>query len=108
MATCRCFVTWRRTRIFCGRKQRRFVTCAFKVNDNVYTDAHAVLHAENALICFTCAAPSYTTYATIDIFNGITGKWSTAALSVARIYLAGTSLPNENLVLFAGGAGVFL
>jgi hypothetical protein len=29
--------------------------------------------------------------------------WTTAALSVARSYLAATSLPNQGLAIFAGG-----
>jgi len=32
--------------------------------------------------------------------------WSTAALSVARGYLAATSLPNQGLAIFAGGTGL--
>ena len=32
------------------------------------------------------------------------GTWATAALSVARYALAATSLPNEGLAIFAGGA----
>ena len=31
------------------------------------------------------------------------GTWSTATLSVARYYLAATSLPNQGLAIFAGG-----
>jgi hypothetical protein len=31
------------------------------------------------------------------------GSWSTAALSVARNYLAATSLPNAGVAIFAGG-----
>jgi hypothetical protein len=42
----------------------------------------------------------------VDIFNGITGTWSTAVLSVARTALAATSLPNHGLAIFAGGTGV--
>ncbi len=30
-------------------------------------------------------------------------QWSTAALSVARVNLAATSLPNQGLAIFAGG-----
>ena len=30
-------------------------------------------------------------------------QWSTAVLSVARYYLAATSLPNQGLAIFAGG-----
>ena len=33
------------------------------------------------------------------------GTWTTAALSVARNFLAATSLPNEGLAIFAGGGG---
>jgi hypothetical protein len=34
------------------------------------------------------------------------GNWSTANLSEARYRLAATSLPNQGLVIFAGGQGV--
>ncbi len=40
---------------------------------------------------------------TVDIFNARSGLWTTAALSVARQYLAATSLPNDGLAIFAGG-----
>jgi hypothetical protein len=39
----------------------------------------------------------------VDIFNVMSGAWSTAALSVARGYLAATSLPNVGVAIFAGG-----
>ena len=39
----------------------------------------------------------------VDIFNAITGNWSTAVLSEARSALAATSLPNQGLAIFAGG-----
>jgi hypothetical protein len=39
----------------------------------------------------------------VDIFNVASGTWSTAALSVARYYLAATSLPNAGVAVFAGG-----
>ena len=42
----------------------------------------------------------------VDIFNAITGNWSTAVLSEARAFLAATSLPNQGLAIFAGGAGM--
>ena len=32
------------------------------------------------------------------------GTWTTATLSVARYYLAATSLPNDGLAIFAGGS----
>jgi hypothetical protein len=41
----------------------------------------------------------------VDIFNAITGNWSTAVLSEARYGLAATSLPNQGLAIFAGGQG---
>ena len=41
----------------------------------------------------------------VDIFNAITGNWSTAVLSEARQALVSTSLPNQGLAIFAGGQG---
>jgi hypothetical protein len=40
----------------------------------------------------------------VDIFDASSGKWTTAALSVARGFLAATSLPNQGLAIFAGGS----
>ena len=61
------------------------------------------------LICFFIlgifAATSGLTTDAVDIFNVKSGTWTTAVLSVARQYLAATSLPNEGLAIFAGGAG---
>jgi hypothetical protein len=37
----------------------------------------------------------------VDLYNGATGTWSTAQLSLARNYLAATSV--GNLAVFAGG-----
>ncbi len=39
----------------------------------------------------------------MDIYNGVSGSWTTAQLSAARYYLAATSLPEQSLALFAGG-----
>jgi hypothetical protein len=39
----------------------------------------------------------------VDIFNTTAGRWSTAVLSVARGYLAATSLPDFGIAIFAGG-----
>jgi hypothetical protein len=39
----------------------------------------------------------------VDIFDATSGRWTTAALSVARFYLAATSLPEQGLAIFAGG-----
>ncbi len=44
----------------------------------------------------------------MDIFDGNSGNWSTAVLSVARSILAATSLPNQGLAIFGGGTyGLF-
>ncbi len=37
----------------------------------------------------------------VDLYNGASGTWSTAQLSVARMYLAATSV--GNVAIFAGG-----
>ena len=39
----------------------------------------------------------------VDIFNATSGRWTTAVLSVARAWLAATSLPEQGLAIFAGG-----
>jgi hypothetical protein len=39
----------------------------------------------------------------VDIFDGSSGRWSTAVLSVGRCCLSATSLPNQGLAIFAGG-----
>ncbi len=58
-------------------------------------------------VCVLCAVMTHMMSAgsvnVVDIFNAITGNWSTAALSEARWSLAATSLPNEGLAIFAGG-----
>ncbi len=45
----------------------------------------------------------YVINVVVDIFNGSSGNWSTAVLSVARSQLSATSLPNQGLAIFAGG-----
>jgi hypothetical protein len=45
-------------------------------------------------------------HSVVDIFNATSGRWTTAALSVARNDLAATSLPNQGLAIFAGGLGM--
>jgi hypothetical protein len=52
-----------------------------------------------------CAGDSSVSVA-VDIFDANSGRWSTAALSVARYDLAATSLPNQGLAIFAGGRGL--
>jgi len=49
-----------------------------------------------------CTGPS-AVLNTVDIFNATSGIWTTAVLSVARYYVAATSLPNDGLAMFAGG-----
>ncbi len=50
-----------------------------------------------------CAGSTGAASNTVDIFDATKGTWSTAALSVARYFLAATSLPNSGLAIFAGG-----
>jgi hypothetical protein len=52
-----------------------------------------------------CSAEGNLPSNVVDIFNLTSGAWSTAALSVARLYLAATSLPNLGVAIFAGGNG---
>ena len=42
--------------------------------------------------------------AVVDVYNGTTGAWSTAQLSLARDFLAAASV--GNVALFAGGNGI--
>ena len=51
----------------------------------------------SSLMRATADGPS----AVVDVYNGTTGAWSTAQLSVARGYLAAASV--GNVALFAGG-----
>jgi hypothetical protein len=44
----------------------------------------------------------------VDIFDASSGRWSTAALSVARRDLAATSFPNLGVAVFAGGLSMLL
>ncbi len=50
-----------------------------------------------------CAQAGSTYSNAVDIFDATSGRWTTAALSVARSGLAATSLPNQGLAIFAGG-----
>jgi hypothetical protein len=43
----------------------------------------------------------------VDIFNVITGNWSTANLSQSRSNLEAASLPNQELAIFAGGVSSY-
>jgi hypothetical protein len=63
----------------------------------------ALLIARASLI--PCAAVNGYTSNAVDIFNVASGAWSAAALSVARVYHAATSLPNLGVAIFAGGNG---
>ena len=46
---------------------------------------------------------SHTPSNVVDIYNAITGVWSTAQLTEARYNLAATSLAGQGLAIFAGG-----
>jgi hypothetical protein len=39
----------------------------------------------------------------VDIYNGYTGAWTTAVLSLARSFLSAVALPTQGLLVFAGG-----
>ncbi len=51
-----------------------------------------------------CADVSFGVVNIVDIYNAISGVWTTATLSVARTKLTATSLPNYGLAIFAGGS----
>ena len=53
-----------------------------------------------------CTDQSGTVSKVVDIFDGSSGLWRTAALSEARSNFAATSLPNQGLAIFAGGEGL--
>jgi hypothetical protein len=65
----------------------------------------ALHHWRQMLMRF--AALNVSSSNAVDIFDAISGKWSNATLSEARVYLAAASLPNQGLAIFAGGAGMF-
>ena len=54
------------------------------------------------MLC-ACAGSDFSN--AVDIFDATSGRWTTAALSVARDRFAATSLPNQGLAVFAGGIG---
>jgi len=56
--------------------------------------------------CAGTSTPDYTASNAVDIFDSSSGRWSTAVSSVALLGLAATSLPNQGLAIFAGGAGL--
>ena len=49
----------------------------------------------------SCAPLGGSVSGTVDVYNSATGTWSTAQLSVARVYLAAASV--GNVAMFAGG-----
>ena len=51
-----------------------------------------------------CAVTNGQGYSSVvDIFNVLSGTWTTAVLSQARLGLVATSLPNAGVAIFAGG-----
>jgi hypothetical protein len=68
------------------------------------------VEAFRLLLAFVCAAGGYRLMRVaagnddsnaVDLYNSLTGRWSTAQLSVRRISLAATSV--GHLAIFAGG-----
>ena len=67
----------------------------------------AVLFALRPLPLSVRATAGAAVFNVVDVYNGATGAWSTAQLSVARYVLAAASV--GNVALFAGGFnGAFL
>ena len=63
----------------------------------------AVVFATRACLMPSAASTGQGYSNVADIFNVVTGTWTTAALSQARSELAAASLPNAGVVIFAGG-----
>jgi len=51
--------------------------------------------------CLLTRTTAASYFNVVDLYNSATGTWSTAQLSVARWYLAATSV--GNVAIFAGG-----
>ena len=70
-----------------------------------------VIEARGLLLVVFCGAGGFRLMgvtagsgnAAVDLYNGASGTWSTAQLSVARSGLAATSV--GNVAIFAGGVG---
>ena len=60
------------------------------------------------LLLLIADSGSSTANDVVDIFDGSSGRWSTAALSGTRNSFSATSLPNQGLAIFAGGQGRFV
>lgn len=57
------------------------------------------------IMCLPASATADS--AVVDIFNVTANTWSTAVLSIARQYLAATSLPDHGIAFVAGGYSAF-
>jgi hypothetical protein len=71
---------------------------------------HYAAAAAAAAVMFACSATVAAAHAAHQIHVAASyslGTWSTANLSVARHYLAATSLPNAGVAIFAGGQGIY-
>ena len=87
---------------------RIFAFCVVRVGNGMLEWAGvALLIARVSLMLCAAGSGSHFNVSSnaVDIFNVTSGAWSTAALSVARAYLAATSLPNLGVAIFAGGQG---
>ena len=80
----------------------RVVLCVFAIGNGMVERAEVgLLIACTSLM--PCAVDGGGLSNAVDIFNATSGAWSTANLSVARIWLVATSLPNLGVAIFAGG-----
>jgi hypothetical protein len=66
---------------------------------------HSVAVVAAAVLFAFCIATPCAAHQVAESYSS--GTWSTATLSVARMRLAATSLPNHRVAFFAGGWGVF-
>jgi hypothetical protein len=67
---------------------------------------HNAAAAAAAALLFACSVAAAHAAQQVTASYSL-GTWSTAALSVARYYLAATSLPNLGVAIFAGGYSTF-
>jgi hypothetical protein len=86
----------------CRHVYFRIFACCFCARNRTVERAEVGLLIACASLTL-CAEGSGSVSNVVDIFNVTSGAWSTAALSVARYFLAATSLPNLEVAIFAGG-----
>jgi hypothetical protein len=89
----------------CCCLQDDLILCEGMAGNGGLNASEEAARGEPALILGIFAASIGPYSNAVDIFNVKSGTWTTAVLSVARMLLSATSLPNDGLAIFAGGAG---